>query len=96
MFAQMELDNIRERTQSAMNMKMEQGYAPPGNPPFGFERIYVDELKGKIFVPVPNEAVIVQEIFDLAISGISNSDISEIVSSKYDLDETSSCHQLKF
>ncbi len=79
MFAQMEIQNIKERTQLAMMNRMSQGYAPPGTTPYGFKRHKSEELNGTIFIPAPYEEDIIRKIFELAALNTSNADISKII-----------------
>lgn len=74
-FAQLERENIRERTHSGMLERVKEGYWPGGGRiPFGYD---YDSNKG---ILVPNkDAEIVRKIFDLYLQGYSTYKISTIV-----------------
>ncbi len=79
-FAQLERENIRERTRMGMNERITKGYwRGGGNPPYGYS---YDSAKG-ILVPDEN-ACNVKKIYNLYLSGCSYSRIASIFGIKGD------------
>lgn len=79
-FAQLERENIFERTRSGMQKRVELGFWPGGgNVPFGYD---YDRNQG---VLVPNkDAETVRRIYDLYIQGNSMQSIADICGLKYE------------
>lgn len=79
-FAQLERENIRERTRMGMKERVKQGYWPGGgNIPFGYD---YDKNEG---ILVPNQdSAIVKDIFDLYIQGVPCYTIAKLTGLKYD------------
>ena len=79
-FAQLERENIYERTRSGMQKRVELGYWPGGgNLPFGYD---YDPVQG---VLVPNkDAETVRKIYDLYQQGYSKQVIADMFGLKYD------------
>lgn len=79
-FAQLERENIFERTQSGRRKRVELGKWPGGgNVPFGYD---YDREKG---ILVPNsDAETVRKMYDLYIRGYSMNHIAEVCGMKYD------------
>ena len=79
-FAQLERENIKERTKAGMLGRVREGYWPGGGrTPFGYD--YDPKLK----TLVPNkDAETVRKIYDLYIGGCSTYEIQRILGMKYD------------
>lgn len=79
-FAQLERENIFERTRSGMKKRVELGYWPGGGRvPFGYD---YDEKEG---ILVPNkDAETVRKIYDLYLKGYALQNISNMLGLKYD------------
>jgi len=79
-FAQLERENIYERTRSGMQKRVEAGFWPGGGGvPFGYD---YDLEKG---ILVPNEdAGTVRQIYDLYLKGYSLQNIANILGLKYE------------
>lgn len=79
-FAQLERENIYERTRSGMLKRVEAGYWPGGGGvPFGYD---YDRERG---VLVPNaDAPTVRRIYELYISGMSLQKIADLLGLKYE------------
>ena len=79
-FAQLERENIRERTRMGMRERVKSGlWMGGGRVPFGYD---YDKQKG-IIVPNSN-AEIVRKMYELYLDGYSTSKIAEIVGLKYE------------
>ena len=78
-FAQLERENIYERTRSGMQKRVELGYWPGGgNVPFGYD---YDQEQG---ILVPNkDAEVVRRIYDLYLNGYSKQIIADMCGLKY-------------
>ena len=79
-FAQLERENIRERTRMGMRERVKAGlWMGGGRVPFGYD---YDETKG---ILIPNkDAERVRKIYELYLQGYSTSKISEMVGLKYE------------
>jgi len=79
-FAQLERENIFERTRSGMQKRVEAGYWPGGGgTPFGYD---YDREKG---ILVPNkDAETVRKIYDLYLQGMSLQNIADLLGLKYE------------
>lgn len=79
-FAQLERENIKERTQMGMLERIKEGYwMGGGRIPFGYD---YDKAKG---ILVPNkDAVTVRKIYELYIEGKSAQTIADMLGLKYD------------
>lgn len=79
-FAQLERENIFERTRGGMQKRVEKGYWPGGGrTPFGYD---YDPVKG---ILVPNEqAEMVRHIYDRYLAGTSMQDIADSLDLKYE------------
>ena len=79
-FAQLERENIRERTRAGMLGRVRDGYWPGGGRvPFGYD------YDAKLNILVPNkDADTVRKIYDLYIQGYSAYDIYKALGLKYD------------
>lgn len=79
-FAQLERENIFERTRSGMRKRVEDGYwMGGGRVPFGYD---YDPAQG---ILVPNQdAPIVRKIYELYLSGYSCTHIADMLNLKYD------------
>jgi len=79
-FAQLERENIRERTRMGMLERVKDGYwMGGGRTPFGYD---YDELQG---ILVPNkDAKVVQEMYKLYLQGYSPQKIADITGTRYD------------
>lgn len=79
-FAQLERENIRERTRMGMKERVKEGYwMGGGRIPFGYD---YDQDKG---ILVPNkDAVTVRKIYDLYIQGYSCNVIAQMLGLKYE------------
>ena len=66
-FAQLERETIQKRVSDAYYSRSKKGFRMGGKPPYGFrlEEIIMDGIHTKKLVPEPEEAAIVQEIFDM-------------------------------
>lgn len=74
-FAQLERENIYERTRSGMQKRVEEGYWPGGGRvPYGYD---YDREQG-ILIPNPHEAQMVQMVFDLYLKGYAMQTIAEM------------------
>lgn len=74
-FAQLERENIRERTRMGMTERVRSGkWMGGGRVPYG----YTYNRERGILVIKPDEAKIVQEIYDLYLQGYSTTKLSEI------------------
>lgn len=80
-FGQMERENIYIRTRMGMKERVKKGYwRGGGGVPFGYD---YDKEQG-ILVPNPDEAPIVQKIYDMYLEGFSPLRIARITGLKYD------------
>ena len=79
-FAQLERENIRERTRMGMKERVKEGYwMGGGRVPFGYD---YDQKNG---ILVPNkDAVTVRKIYDLYIQGYSCNTIAQMLGLKYE------------
>lgn len=79
-FAQLERENIYERTRSGMQKRVEEGYWPGGGGvPFGYD---YDSEKG---ILVPNsDAETVREVYELYLRGWSLQNIANVLGLKYE------------
>lgn len=79
-FAQLERENIFERTRSGMQKRVELGYWPGGGrTPFGYD---YDETQG---ILVPNkDADTVRKIYDLYLGGMSLQNIADLCGLSYE------------
>lgn len=79
-FAQLERENIRERTRMGMKERVKLGYwMGGGRIPFGYD---YDKIKG---ILVPNkDAETVRRIYDLYLMGYSTGSISQMLGLKYE------------
>lgn len=79
-FAQLERENIYERTRSGMQKRVEAGYWPGGGgTPFGYD---YDRQKG---ILVPNaDAQTVRQVYDLYLKGYSLQSIANLLGLKYE------------
>lgn len=66
-FAQLERETIQKRVSDAYYSRSKKGFRMGGKPPYGFrlEEIVMDGIHTKKLVPKPEEAAIVQEIFNM-------------------------------
>lgn len=79
-FAQLERENIRERTRMGMKERVKSGFWPGGGRiPFGYD------YDSSLGILVPNaDAPTVQKIYDLYIKGYSPAEIARITGLKYE------------
>lgn len=79
-FAQLERENIFERTRSGMQKRVEAGYWPGGGGvPFGYD---YDSEKG---ILVPNkDAETVRQVYELYLQGLSLQNIADLLGLKYE------------
>ncbi len=79
-FAQLERENIYERTRSGMQKRVEAGYWPGGGGvPFGYDY----DLEKGILVP-NSDAETVRQVYDLYLKGYSLQNIANILGLKYE------------